>query len=154
VHAPGSRLWILLVTAIRRVVKRRPAMWVAAILVLGACRDGKNPTGPSAVQPVVTVTNAPGLADMLADAEERIVPNMPAAPARETMADAFRALSGALAKGPASLVSVALTNANSAIDSYGSVLKGNDGALADLDALRLAMNAIDTQLIADSRTGS
>ena len=152
--------------SVRRSVgslRRWVALPLAAMMItLGACSDEvtENATAPKAdvpelapTAPEKALTNASDLALLLSDAQSRVLPALPESAARDSMVTAIDKLAGALVASTTGPVAVALEAASKSIDRYAPALEGNIGAQADLDAIRLTMNAIATQLATDTGTG-
>jgi hypothetical protein len=134
----------------------------AMLMTLGACSDEvmesatapvDAPAAAPAGPPEKGLTNATELALLLSDAQGRVLPALPDSPARDSMVAAIDKLAGALVASTVGPVGVALESARKSIDNYAPALEGNTGAQADLDAIRLTMNAIATQLATDTGTG-
>jgi hypothetical protein len=146
-----------------RSVRRWVALPLAAMMMtLGACSDEvtEDATAPKVEAPAAVptapekaLTNADDLALLLSDAQSRVLPALPESPARDSMVTAIDKLAGALISATTGPVAVALEAASKSIDRYAPALEGNTGAQADLDAIRLTMNAIATQLATDTGTG-
>ena len=146
-----------------RSLRRWVALPLAAMLMtLGACSDEvvENATAPEAEAPAAapatpekSLSNADELALLLSDAQGRLVPSLPEGENRDAMVTAIDKLAGALVSSTTGPISVALEAASKSIDHYAPALEGNSGAQADLDAIRLTMNAIATQLATDTGSG-
>ncbi len=149
--------------AIARIIKRWACLpFAVMMLMLGACSDEvvESATSPDeapvlapAGPPEKALTNASDFAALLSDAQARVLPAMPDSPQRDSMVTAIDKLAGVLLSSTVGPVAVALEAASKSIDHYAPALEGNEGAQADLDAIRLTMNAIATQLASDKGTG-
>lgn len=139
----------ILVMAFTRRFRHYIPLSLASMLLLGACSDGI--TEAPSIPPTMIVTNAIDLVDIVSDVQVRIIPNLPEGALRNQLAAALTALSRALDQGLAPPVRAAISAANSAVDRIAPSIVDDADARAELDVVRLELDALDSQLVITTR---
>ena len=131
---------------------RRPflgsAVPIAALVLLAGCGDNDSMTGPD-LGPSVQLTNAIELGEMLDDSQKRIIPFLKEGTRRDALAASLENLSWAIARGNVVPLRDALVIASDAIDRFSEVIGDDGGALAEIDAMRISLDVISTQVLAE-----
>lgn len=122
---------------------------VAALLAVSACSsDQTGPSNPGSNPPPATprLQDPVSLVEMVGDATERVLPSLPESSERDALAVSLQQLSNAVAAGAVTPVQSALVKARSSIAQYAVQVSDDEVAEAELDAIRLSLDAIEEAL--------
>ena len=140
----------ILVMVLTRAFRRSIPLSLASMLLVGACSSGI--TEAPSIPPEMVVTNAIDLVDIVSDVQVRIIPNLPVGAPRNQLTAALTTLSRALDKGFATPVRAAISVANAAVDRIAPSIVEDADARAELDVVRLELDALDLQLVIATRS--
>ena len=122
---------------------------IAAALTVGACSDSS--TAPEVPSPDVPVNVRTALEEGISDVLSRVVPNLPPGHPRSTVSRALRILSQELSTGRLLQIRTALRGADAAAAHVAPLLTSDVDASAELDAIRLELEAVAVGLDSFSR---
>ena len=131
---------------------RHIPLWFATLLALAACNDSA--TEPSNAPPDAIVANVIDAVDIVSDVQSRILPNLPASASRTELSAALGTLFRALEKGLVAPVRVAIASVYVAVDRVAFSIVNDADARAELDVVRLQLDALEAQMMSAVRSGS
>lgn len=141
----------MLVMLFTRQVRRYVPLSLASMFLLGGCSGGL--TEAPSISPNAVVTNAIDLLEIVSDVQVRVIPNLPESALRNELISAMTALSRALDKGLATSVRASISAAKTAADRIAPSILDDADARAELDVVRLELDALDSQLQIVTRSG-
>jgi hypothetical protein len=121
------------------MLRRIAPVAVAAFLVVGSCSDSTGPSQTCSL-PTAALPEAALLGTVIVAESQRVVANLPQHSSRDALARSLTALTVPLNAGLCA--DTQLADANAAVALYEPVIQGSPSAGADLDALRLLMDAV------------
>lgn len=140
-----------------RETRARLLRWVApvaiaALLAISACSDQTGPSDPGNDQTPSTqrLQDPVGLAAMIADARERILPTLPEGCERNDLAVSLQRLAASLEVGTVAPVRSPLALARIYDARYAAKVRDDEVAVAQVVAIRLALEAIEDAIAAAS----
>jgi hypothetical protein len=113
---------------------------VAAIFALASCSDATGPSPATCRLPTAALPEAALLGTVIGAESQRVVANLPQNSLRNAVSTSLTALTVPLNAGLCSSDQIA--SASAAVASYQPVIQGSAAAQADLESLRLALDAV------------
>lgn len=130
-----------------RIIRRLGPVSVFAFLAITACADVTAPPGPAPAKrlPVSAQPQAATLSTVVLTEWQRVVTNLPANSRRDVLGTALTALAVPLRAG--FYATTQLADARAALIIYSPSVQGSAAGQADLDSIRLALDAVQKFVI-------